>query len=201
MPRKIKIINESIEKSPPSSPKPLEDIPLEEIVEEEVVKVVKEKKPRSEKQILAFEKALQKRKEKLELKKQTEIPKEIVVEKEVVQEVEMKELKKRGRPKLTEEKIEMKATLKELELQKQLEKLQKKLELSAKKEAKKQVLEKIKSKLNTDDESVGSLSDDEEITNIIKKQKKPIVIVNKIESNKPLKKQLPPQNISGAYFV
>jgi hypothetical protein len=199
MPRKIKIINESIEKSPPSSPKPLEDIPLEE-PEVEVVKVVKEKKPRSEKQILAFEKALQKRKEKLELKKQTEIPKEIVVEVEESKEVEMKELKKRGRPKLTEEKIEMKATLKELELQKQLDKLQKKLELSAKKEAKKQVLEKIKSKLNTDEESVSSISDDEEITNILKKQKKPIVIVNKIDT-KPLKKQLPPQNISGAYFV
>ena len=196
MPRKIKIINESIEKSPPSSPKPLEEIPLEESVPE----VVKEKKPRTEKQILAFEKALQKRKEKLELKKQIEIPKEIVVEKEIVEEVEMKELKKRGRPKLTDEKIEMKATLKELELQKQLEKLQKKLELSAKKEAKKQVLEKIKSKLNTDEESVSSLSDDEEITNIIKKQKKPIVIVNKID-NKPIKKQLPPQNVSSAYFV
>ena len=200
MPRKITIINESIEKSPPSSPKALEEIPLEESVPEVEVQVVKEKKPRSEKQILAFEKALQKRKEKLELKKQIEIPKEIVVEKEVVEEVEMKELKKRGRPKLTEEKIEMKATLKELELQKQLEKLQKKLELSAKKEAKKQVLEKIKSKLNTDDESVSSLSDDEEITNIIKKQKKPIVIVNKID-NKPIKKQLPPQNVSSAYFV
>jgi predicted GTPase len=72
--------------------------------------------------------------------------------------------------------------------------------MSAKKEAKKQVLEKIKSKLNTDEESVSSMSDDEEINQIVKKQKKPIVIVNKIDG-RTSKKQLPPQNISGAYFV
>jgi hypothetical protein len=193
MPKKtIKIIKEdSIEKDEEvESPKePLEEIPLDE------PKVVKEKKPRTEKQILAFNKALEKRKqnalEKKALKESAvDIPKEVDVEMTELP----KEVKKRGRPSLSPEKIEEKATLKELALQKQLEKLQKKLDQSAKKEAKKIVLEKIKSKMDTEDVSEIDTDDEEEIAKIVKKQKKPIVIVNKIDNGKVSKKQsLPPQ--------
>jgi hypothetical protein len=197
MPRKIKIVNESIEKSPPSSPV---NVPIE-VVEDTPnpipeVKVPKEKKPRTEKQILAFEKALEKRKEKLAEKKS--LAEKVVVE-EIPKEVEIKEVKKRGRPALSQEKIEMKATLKEQALQKQVEKLQKKIEMSAKKEAKKVVLEKIKKKMNTDEESELSVSDDEEIEALVKKQKRPIVVLNKIDSGK-IKKQ-PVMNMPTAFFV
>jgi hypothetical protein len=197
MPRKIKIVNESIEKSPPSSPV---NVPIE-VVEDTPnpipdVKVPKEKKPRTEKQILAFEKALEKRKEKLAEKKS--LAEKVVVE-EIPKEVEIKEVKKRGRPALSQEKIEMKATLKELALQKQVEKLQKKIEMSAKKEAKKVVLDKIKKKMNTDEDSELSVSDDEEIEALVKKQKKPIVILNKIDNGK-IKKQ-PVSNMPTAFFV
>lgn len=199
MPRKIKIkiVNESIEKSPPSSPV---NVPIE-VVEDTPnpipdVKVPKEKKPRTEKQILAFEKALEKRKEKLAEKKSLA---EKVVVNEIPKEVEIKEVKKRGRPALSQEKIEMKASLKEQALQKQVEKLQKKIEMSAKKEAKKVVLDKIKKKMNTDEDSELSVSDDEEIEALVKKQKKPIVILNKIDSGK-IKKQ-PVMNMPTAFFV
>jgi hypothetical protein len=185
MPRKtIKIIKEdSIEKDEEvESPKEsLEEIPLEE------PKPVKVKKERTPKQIEAFNKALEKRKanalEKKALKETAvDIPKEV--------DVEMTELKKkRGRPSLSPEKIEEKATLKELALQKQLEKLQKKVDQSAKKEAKKMVLEKIKSKMDTEDVSEIDTDDEEEIAKIVKKQKKPIVIVNKIDNGKVSKKQ------------
>jgi hypothetical protein len=195
--RKIKIVNESIEKTPPSSPV---NVPVE-VVEDTPnpipdVKVPKEKKPRTEKQILAFEKALEKRKEKLAEKKS--LAEKVVVE-EIPKEVEIKEVKKRGRPALSQEKIEMKATLKEQALQKQVEKLQKKIEMSAKKEAKKVVLDKIKKKMNTDEDSELSVSDDEEIEALVKKQKKPIVILNKIDSGK-VKKQ-PVSNMPTAFFV
>jgi hypothetical protein len=192
MPKKtIKIIKEdSIEKDEEvESPKePLEEISLDE------PKVVKEKKPRTEKQILAFNKALEKRKqnalEKKALKESAvDIPKEVDVEMTELP----KEVKKRGRPSLSPEKIEEKATLKELALQKQLEKLQKKLDQSAKKEAKKIVLEKIKSKMDTEDVSEIDTDDEEEIAKIVKKQKKPIVIVNKIDNGKMKKQSLPPQ--------
>jgi hypothetical protein len=197
MPRKIKIVNESIEKTPPSSPV---NVPIE-VVEDTPnpipdVKVPKEKKPRTEKQILAFEKALEKRKEKLAEKKS--LAEKVVVE-EIPKEVEIKEVKKRGRPALSQEKIEMKASLKEQALQKQVEKLQKKIEMSAKKEAKKVVLDKIKKKMNTDEDSELSVSDDEEIEALVKKQKKPIVILNKIDSGK-VKKQ-PVMNMPTAFFV
>jgi len=199
MPRKIKIVNESIEKSPPSSPV---NVPVE-IVEDTrnpivEVKTPKEKKPRTEKQIQAFQKALEKRKEKLAEKKSLE---EKVVVEELPKEVEMKEVKKRGRPALSQEKIEMKASLKEVALQKQVEKLQKKIEQSAKKEAKKVVLDKIKKKLNTDEDSEVSLSDDEEISELIKKQKKPIVILNKIDNGKMKKAPPQQQNYPTAIFV
>jgi hypothetical protein len=197
---KIKIINESIEKTPPSSPKSLDEPLNEPLPEVEVVKIPKEKKPRTEKQILAFQKALETKKAKAEAKKSLSLDVPLENKIEIPKEVEMKDLKKRGRPKLTEEKIEMKASMKELALQKQLDKLQKKIEMSAKQEAKKQVLEKIKSKLNNDDESVSSMSDDEEINQIVKKQKKPIVIVNKIDGRSN-KKQLPPQQAPTAYFI
>lgn len=192
MPKKtIKIIKEdSIEKDEEvESPKePLEEISLDE------PKVVKEKKPRTEKQILAFNKALEKRKqnalEKKALKESAvDIPKEVDVEMTELP----KEVKKRGRPSLSPEKIEEKATLKELALQKQLQKLQKKLDQSAKKEAKKMVLEKIKSKMDTEDVSEIDTDDEEEIAKIVKKQKKPIVIVNKIDNGKMKKQSLPPQ--------
>jgi len=197
MPRKIKIVNESIEKTPPSSPV---NVPIE-VVEDTPnpipdVKVPKEKKPRTEKQILAFEKALEKRKEKLAEKKS--LAEKVVVE-EIPKEVEIKEVKKRGRPALSQEKIEMKASLKEQALQKQVEKLQKKIEMSAKKEAKKVVLDKIKKKMNTDEDSELSVSDDEEIEALVKKQKKPIVILNKIDNGK-VKKQ-PVMNMPTAFFV
>jgi hypothetical protein len=195
--RKIKIVNESIEKSPPSSPV---NVPIEVVKDTPNpipdVKVPKEKKPRTEKQILAFEKALEKRKEKLAEKKS--LAEKVVVE-EIPKEVEIKEVKKRGRPALSQEKIEMKASLKELALQKQVEKLQKKIEMSAKKEAKKVVLDKIKKKMNTDEDSELSVSDDEEIEALVKKQKKPIVILNKIDNGK-IKKQ-PVMNMPSAFFV
>ncbi len=197
---KIKIINESIEKTPPSSPKSLDEPLNEPLPEVEVVKIPKEKKPRTEKQILAFQKALETKKAKAEAKKSLSLDVPLENKIEIPKDVEMKDLKKRGRPKLTEEKIEMKASMKELALQKQLDKLQKKIEMSAKQEAKKQVLEKIKSKLNNDDESVSSMIDDEEINQIVKKQKKPIVIVNKIDGRSN-KKQLPPQEAPTAYFI
>ena len=104
-----------------------------------------------------------------------------------------KEVKKRGRPSLSPEKIVEKETLKELALQKQVEKLQKKLEQSAKKEAKKQVLQKIKSKMDTDDTEISDVSDDEEINNIVKKNKKPLVIINKIDGKVSKKQPVVPQ--------
>ena len=192
MPKKtIKIIKEdSIEKDEEvESPKePLEEISLDE------PKPVKVKKERTPKQIEAFNKALEKRKqnalEKKALKESAvDIPKEVDVEMTELP----KEVKKRGRPSLSPEKIEEKATLKELALQKQLEKLQKKLDQSAKKEAKKMVLEKIKSKMDTEDVSEIDTDDEEEIAKIVKKQKKPIVIVNKIDNGKMKKQSLPPQ--------
>ena len=181
MPKKtIKIIKEdSIEKDEEvESPKePLEEISLDE------PKVVKEKKPRTEKQILAFNKALEKRKqnalEKKALKESAvDIPKEVDVEMTELP----KEVKKRGRPSLSPEKIEEKTTLKELALQKQLEKLQKKVEQTAKKEAKKIMLEKIKSKMNTEDEPDLDSDDDTEINEIVKKNKRPIIVLNKIDN-------------------
>lgn len=189
MPRKvIKVIHESIEKDE-ELPKDLEDVSLDE------PKPVKVKKERTEKQIEAFNKALEKRKqnalEKKALKESAvDIPKEVDVEMVDIP----KEVKKRGRPSLSPEKIEEKATLKELALQLQLEKLQKKLDQSAKKEAKKQVLEKIKSKMNDDNDDVDlDTDDDTEINEIVKKQKKPIVILNKIDNGKMKKQSLPPQ--------
>ena len=148
--------------------------------------------------IQAFQKALEKRKEKLAEKKS--LAEKVEVE-EIPKEVEMKEVKKRGRPAMSQEKMEEKATLKELALQKQVEKLQKKIEKSAKKEAKKVVLDKIKSKLATDEESDVSLSDDEEISELIKKQKKPIVILNKIDNGKIKKAPQQQQNYPTAIFV
>ena len=139
---------------------------------------------------------MEKRKEKLAEKKSLA---EKVVVNEIPKEVEIKEVKKRGRPALSQEKIEMKASLKEQALQKQVEKLQKKIEMSAKKEAKKVVLDKIKKKMNTDEDSELSVSDDEEIEALVKKQKKPIVILNKIDSGK-IKKQ-PVMNMPTAFFV
>lgn len=196
MPRKsIKIIHEnidSIEKTPPnspSSPKELEDVSLGE-PEPTPVKVKKERTP---KQIEAFAKALEKRKANAEAKKAL---KETAVEapKENIEMVDIpKDTKKRGRPSLSPEKIEEKATMKELALQKQLDKLQKKLEQSAKREAKKLVLQKIKSKMDTEDEPDIDSDDDHEIEQIVKKNKKPIVILNKIDNGKVKKQTLPPQ--------
>lgn len=167
---------------------------------EKTVIVPKEKKPRSEKQILAFQTMLENKKKKtLET-----IPEPVVVEKKVVSkkvakpivavdeepeaepEEEIKPLKKkRGRPNLTAEKIELKETLREQELKRQLEKLENKIELTAKKQAKKQVLQKIKTKMDEVDNGDPYSSDtDDEIQKILVKQKKPIVIVNKIENPK-----------------
>jgi hypothetical protein len=181
MPRKsIKIIHENTEE--------VDSIEKDYVPEP---KVVKEKKPRSEKQIAAFAKALETRKAKKAEKALAEnMPKEIVVpEVEVpeveVPEVEMTNVKKRGRPSMSAEKIEEKATMKELALQNQLNKLQQKLDKAAKREAKKEMLNKIKSKMNTDDDNEDIDTDDEiEIDKIVNKQKKPIVIVNKIDNGK-----------------
>jgi hypothetical protein len=181
MPRKsIKIIHENTEE--------VDSIEKDDVPEP---KVVKEKKPRSEKQIAAFAKALETRKAKKAEKALAEnMPKEIVVpEVEVpeveVPEVEMTNVKKRGRPSMSAEKIEEKATMKELALQNQLNKLQQKLDKAAKREAKKEMLNKIKSKMNTDDDNEDIDTDDEiEIDKIVNKQKKPIVIVNKIDNGK-----------------
>jgi hypothetical protein len=170
---------------------------------EKTVIVPKEKKPRSEKQKLAFQTMIENKKKKsLET-----IPEPVVVEKKVVSkkvaktivaveepeeeyeeepEEEVKTLKKkRGRPNLTAEKIELKETLREQELKRQLEKLENKIEMTAKKQAKKQVLQKIKTKMDEVDEGDPYSSDtDDEIQKILVKQKKPIVIVNKIENPK-----------------
>lgn len=191
--KKIIIVNESIEKDP-ETPKHLEEAQDTELqVTEQPVselKPVKEKKPRTEKQILAFAKALEIRKAKAEAKKtETVIP-------DIPKEIELPEIqsesKKRGRPTMSAEKIEEKATMKEIALQNQLDKLQKKIDMTAKKEAKKQMLEKLKSKLNEEGEDIDT-DDDNEINEIIKKQKKPIVILNKIDNGKVKRLQHLPQ--------
>lgn len=190
MPRskKILIVNESIEKDP-ESPKDLGEPevvdPLDSELQDSEPKPIKEKKPRTEKQIAAFAKALEIRKAKAEAKKnETVIPKEIELP-----EIQS-ESKKRGRPALSVEKLEEKATLKEIALQTQLNKLQRKLDMAAKKEAKKQMLEKLKSKLNEEGEDIDT-DDDNEINEIIKKQKKPIVILNKIDNGKVKRQPIP----------
>jgi len=129
MPRKsIKIIHENTEEVESIEK---DDVPEPQVAEPQVPepKVVKEKKPRSEKQIAAFAKALETRKAKAEAKKALaeNMPKEMVVP-EVEVKVEMTAAKKKGRPAMSAEKLEEKATMKELALQKQLEKLQKKLD-------------------------------------------------------------------------
>jgi hypothetical protein len=205
MPRKIKIIDEnseeieSLEKTPP---------PPEKV-----------KKPRSEKQIQAFKNMIENRKKKPEeVPKEIELPKKKVVKKvEVVEEEEEEEeeyinekisveppKRKRGRPQLTAEKIELKQSMKELELQKQLLKLEKKIQSTAKEEAKKKVLTKIKQKLEEANESgddSDSDGDDDAINQIVAKHKKPIVIVNKIERDPKKKKPIYEQPQSSVYFI
>jgi hypothetical protein len=190
MPRgkKIIIVNDSIEKDI-ESPKEPETLAVSDVSEPKdsglqdsglQVTEPKVKKPRSEKQIAAFAKALEVRKAKKSLALQIPLP-------DTPKEIELPEIqsesKKRGRPALSVEKLEEKASMKEVALQNQLNKLQRKLDMAAKKEAKKQMLEKLKSKLNEDEEDIDT-DDDNEINEIIKKQKKPIVILNKIDNGK-----------------
>lgn len=187
-PKKILIVDESIEKDI-ESPKEPETLAVSDVsepqdtgpqVSEPQVSEPKVKKPRSEKQIAAFAKALEVRKAKKSLALQIPLP-------DTPKEIELPEIqsesKKRGRPALSVEKLEEKASMKEVALQNQLNKLQRKLDMAAKKEAKKQMLEKLKSKLNEDEEDIDT-DDDNEINEIIKKQKKPIVILNKIDNGK-----------------
>jgi predicted GTPase len=47
--------------------------------------------------------------------------------------------------------------------------------------------------MNDDDTEISDVSDDEEINNIVKKNKKPLVIINKIDNGKVKKQGLPPQ--------
>jgi len=195
MPRKsIKIIHENTEEVD-SIEKDIvpESLGEPEVAEPEVAEP-KVKKPRSEKQIAAFAKALETRKAKAEAKKTEkalvvntpDTPKE--------PEVEMTSTKKKGRPALSAEKLEEKATMKELALQNQLNKLQQKLDKAAKREAKKEMLNKIKSKMNTEDDTEDIDTDDEiEIDKIVSKQKKPIVILNKIDNGKVKKQPIVPQ--------
>jgi len=121
-----------------------------------------------------------------------EQPEEVNDEEPAEPEHDVKPLKKkRGRPNLTPEKIELKETLREQELKKQLAKLENKIEMTAKKQAKKQVLEKIKTKMDEDDNGDPYSSDtDDEIQKILVKQKKPIVIVNKIENPKRKQREI-----------
>ena len=183
MPRKIKIINETIEKD-----EEVESVESIELPPKNEPKEIKVKKPRTEKQILAFQKALETRKAKMEAKKTLEEKVEIpIVEEKIeipkVEEVEEKiEIPKRskGRPNLTEEQIEYKKTLREQKLEEQLTKMKAKLDQQAKKQAKKKILDKIKQELINDDDVTES-DDDVEIKEIIKKQKKPIVIINRME--------------------
>lgn len=211
MPRKIKIINETIEKD-----EEVESVESIELPPQNEPKEIKVKKPRTEKQILAFQKALETRKAKMEAKKtleekveipiveeKVEIPvkkvkvKKIVEEKvEIpkVEEVEEKiEIPKRskGRPNLTEEQIEYKKTLREQKLEEQLTKMKAKLDQQAKKQAKKKILDKIKQEL-IDEGDVSESDDDVEIKEIIKKQKKPIVIINRMEQPSTQKKVIRP---------
>lgn len=204
MPRKIKIINENIEE--------------EETLEKTPPEPEKVKKPRSEKQIQAFKNMIEGRKKKtLEVPKEIELPKKAeVVKQEEPEEEEAEEYeyineiirheapkRKRGRPQLTPEKIELKQTMRELELQKQLLKLEKKIESTAKQEAKKKVLSKIKQKLEEDND-LGNSSDsddDDAINQIVAKHKKPIVIVNKIERDPKKKKPTYEQPQPMAYFI
>lgn len=193
MPRgkKIIIVNDSIEKDI-ESPKEPETLAVSDVSEPKdsglqdsglQVTEPKVKKPRSEKQIAAFAKALEVRKAKKSLALQIPLP-------DTPKEIELPEIQseskkrgRRGRPALSVEKLEEKASMKEVALQNQLNKLQRKLDMAAKKEAKKQMLEKLKSKLNEDEEDIDT-DDDNEINEIIKKQKKPIVILNKIDNGK-----------------
>lgn len=200
MPRKIKIINENVEEI--------------ESLEKTPEPSAKVKKPRTEKQIQAFKTMIENRKKKTEVvPKETENPKvsEVVKEEEPEDKGKYENEKvddepakrKRGRPHLTPEKIELKQTMKEIELQKQLLKLEKKIESTAKHEAKKKVLTKIKQKLEEDhDSDVNSDSDDDSAINqIIAKHKKPIVIVNKIERDPKKKKPTYEQPQPMAYFI
>lgn len=200
MPRKIKIINENIEEV-----ESLEKTPPEP---------EKVKKPRTEKQIQAFKNMIEGRKKKpLEVPKEIELPKKVEIvkqeepeeEQEYINEIIRHEApkRKRGRPQLTPEKIELKQSMRELELQRQLEKLEKKIESTAKQEAKKKVLSKIKQKLEEDND-VGNSSDsddDDAINQIVAKHKKPIVIVNKIERDPKKKKPTYEQPQPMAYFI
>lgn len=191
-PKKILIVDESIEKDveTPKEPETLAEPEVSEVP----VSEPKVKKPRSEKQIAAFAKALEARKAKKALAIDVPVldtPKEIELP-----EIQS-ESKKRGRPALSVEKLEEKASMKEIALQKQLDKLQRKLDMTAKKEAKKVMLEKLKSKLNEEGEDIDT-DDDNEINEIIKKQKKPIVILNKIDNGKIKRQPIPP---STAIFV
>ena len=187
MPRKIKIINENVEEI--------------ESLEKTPEPPVKVKKPRTEKQIQAFNAMLEKKKQKTVEVPKEEVPEEVdePVHVEAISEIPKR---KRGRPQLTPEKLEMKQTMKEAELQKQLEKLEKKIEMTAKQEAKKKVLTKIKQKLEEDDDDGYNSydSDDSAINQIVARQKKPIVIVNKI-GNQPIKRKPRENNEPSAYFV
>jgi hypothetical protein len=213
MPRKIRIINESVEKDEAvETEEVVESIELPAQNEPKEIKV-KEKKPRTEKQILAFQKAQETRKLKLEEKKaleekveisiveeKIEIPKvkkprvKKVLEEKVEISVEEKvEIPKRakGRPTLTEEQIEYKKSLKEQKLEEQLTKMKAKLDQQAKKQAKKKILDKIKQEL-IDDGEISNSDDDAEIKEILKKQKKPIVIINKMEQPSTQRKVIRP---------
>jgi hypothetical protein len=199
MPRKIKIINETIEKEDES----VETIETIDLPPKNEPKEIKVKKPRTEKQIMAFQKVLDAKREKAEAKKtleeKVEIPiveekieipkvkkprvKKVLEEKVEIPIIEEKiEIPKRskGRPNLTEEQIEYKKSLREQKLEEQLIKMKAKLDQQAKKQAKKTILDKIKQELINDDD-VSASDDDEEIKQIIKKQKKPIVIINRME--------------------
>jgi len=229
MPRKIKIINETIEKDEEAeSVESVESVESIELPPKTIQpKEIKVKKPRTEKQILAFQKVLETRKAKMEAKKtleekvenpiveekvenpiveeKVEIPVKkikVKVKKNVeekieipkVEEVEEKiEIPKRskGRPNLTEEQIEYKKTLREQKLEEQLTKMKAKLDQQAKKQAKKKILDKIKQEL-IDEGDVSESDDDVEIKEIIKKQKKPIVIINRMEQPSTQRKVIRP---------
>ena len=162
---------------------------IKEIEEESLEKtpeIPKEKKPRTEKQIQAFKNMIEKKNQKV---------------KTIEEEVPEVPKKKRGRPTLTEEKIQEKKIMKEEQLEKQLKKLEMKIELTAKKEAKKKIIDKIKSKMMEDEDEQDESDTDEEIQEIIKKQKKPIIIVNKIQKEVAKPKPVRANNELGPYFI
>jgi len=178
MPRKIKVIHETIEDEP---------IDLE-IIDEvepqvepvcEVVEPPKIKKPRAPRKPKVAPVAV-------------EVPVLAPVQVEVAEDKIAPLKKGKGRPKLSDEEKENRKALKSVKLEEAQNKVISKITKDAKQEAKKKVISKIKQTLQQEDIDSLTSSDDEELAEILKQQKKPIVIINKMDKPSGRKTMQPP---------